>query len=52
MTNVDEIEWVAKKYSQLKKSGNDAELGQCVRELQKVVHARKSEIFSKYAGAH
>lgn len=28
MTNVDEIERMAKKYSQLKKSGNDAELGQ------------------------
>lgn len=29
----------------------DAELGQSVNELKELVHARKSEIFSKYAGA-
>lgn len=27
----------------------DAELGRCVQELKELVHARKSEIFSKYA---
>lgn len=30
----------------------DVALGMCVRELQELVHARESEIFSKYAGAH
>lgn len=29
----------------------DAELGRCVNELKALVHARKSEILSKYAGA-
>jgi hypothetical protein len=29
----------------------DADLGVCVRELQELVHARESEILSKYAGA-
>jgi hypothetical protein len=29
----------------------DAELGRCMQELKELVHARKSEIFSKYAGA-
>ena len=29
----------------------DAELGRCVQELKKLVHAKKSEIFSKHAGA-
>lgn len=29
----------------------DAELGQCVIELKELVHARKSEIFSKYTNA-
>jgi len=28
----------------------DAELGRCVKELQELVHAKKSEIFSKHAG--
>jgi hypothetical protein len=28
----------------------DAELGRCVHELKELVHARRSEIFSKYAG--
>lgn len=29
----------------------DAELGPCVKELQELVHARKSEVFSRYASA-
>lgn len=28
----------------------DASLGMCVKELQELVHAKSSEIFSKYAG--
>lgn len=28
----------------------DAALGMCVKELQELVHAKESEIFSKYAG--
>ena len=51
MTNVDELERMAKKYAELKKSGNDAELGLCVKELQELVHAKKSEIFSKHSEA-
>jgi hypothetical protein len=30
----------------------DVALGVCVRELQELVHAKESEIFSRYAGAH
>ena len=29
----------------------DKELGLCVKELKELVHAKKSEIFSRYAGA-
>jgi hypothetical protein len=29
----------------------DAELGLCVRELQEIVHAKKSQIFDRYADA-
>jgi len=37
--------------SKQSKGEADAELGLCVKELQELVHAKKSEIFSKYAGA-
>lgn len=33
MTNVDEIELMAKKYSQMKKSGNDAELARLAASI-------------------
>ena len=51
MTNVGDLERIAKKYAELKKSGNDAGLDLCVKELQELVHAKKSEIFSIHAGA-
>lgn len=37
--------------SKQSKEDADAELGLSVKELQELVHAKKSEIFSKYAGA-
>jgi hypothetical protein len=38
--------------SKQSKEEADVALGMCVKELQELVHARESEIFSKYAGAH
>lgn len=38
--------------SKQNKEEADAALGMCVKELQELVHAKESEIFSKYAGAH
>jgi hypothetical protein len=37
--------------SKQNKDEADVTLGMCVKELQELVHARESEIFSKHAGA-
>jgi hypothetical protein len=37
--------------SKQSKEEADAALGMCVKELQELVHAKESEIFSRYAGA-
>ena len=37
--------------SRQSKEEADAALGMCVKELQELVHAKESEIFSRYAGA-
>lgn len=37
--------------SKQSKEEADAALGMCVKELQELVHARESEIFSKYTGS-
>lgn len=37
--------------SKQSKEEADVKLGLCIKELQELVHAKKSESFSKYAGA-
>jgi hypothetical protein len=37
--------------SRQSKEDADVALGMCVKELQELVHAKESEIFSRYAGA-